>query len=417
MKKWLIIAAVLIVAAAVWFFLKKDTSAAPKYVTAAVQRGDVEIKVTATGTLQALTTVQVGSQVSGTISAMYADFNDIVKKGQVLAQLDPSFLKAQVTQAEADLEKSQATAELARRDFVRAETLFAKSMISESDRDNAEAKYDQAKADIKSSVANVDRLKTNLNYSTIVSPIDGVVISRDVDIGQTVAASLQAPTLFTIAQDLRQMEVKTSVDEADIGSIQDGQQASFTVDAYPDRNFEAIVKQVRLSPQIESNVVSYDVILSVYNEDMVLKPGMTANVTIMINSQKDVLKVPAAALRFRPAGDNAGWQGRKQASGQGSPQGGGAYAMSDTTQHQRPDSTMGSRMNRTRVFVLDDKRNPRRIPVEVGISDGTYTQIISGELNEGDSVITAQEGAQSATNGNQQVNPFQPRFGGPGGRR
>ena len=414
MKKLLIIAAVLAVAVASWFFFKKDKSAEVKYNMTAVKRGDVEIKVTATGTLQALTTVEVGSQVSGTIQALYADFNSIVKKGQILAQLDPTFLKAQVTQAEADLEKTQASAELARRNYVRAESLFARNMIAESDRDDAEAQYEQSKADIKSSKANIERLKTNLNYATIISPIDGVVISRDVDVGQTVAASLQAPTLFTIAQDLRQMEVNTSVDEADIGQIEDGQTAVFTVDAYPDRNFNATVKQVRLAPQIESNVVSYDVILSVYNEDMALKPGMTANVTILINSHKDVLKVPAAALKYKPSGFSGGnWQGRHQGGGQVD---GVSTAMADSLGHQRPDSASWAQRPRNRVWVIDEKKNPRPIPVEIGISDGSFTEIITDKLNEGDSIITSQIGGSTSSSNNQQVNPFQPQFPGRGRR-
>ena len=304
MKKILVVATPVLILGVLLFVLfgAKRNKTQGTFVTAEIQRGDIAVTVTATGTLQALKTVQVGSQISGTILALYADFNDQVKKGQVLAQLDPTFLKAQVAQAQADLEKAVASAELSRREYERALSLFEKNMISESDRDAALTNYDLARAEIKSSQANLDRLKTNLAYATITSPIDGVIISRDVDVGQTVAASLQAPTLFTIAQDLAKMEVKTSIDEADIGKIADGQKARFTVDAYPELLFEGLVKQVRLSPQVEQNVVSYDVILNVSNPDLLLKPGMTANVVIEIDKRENVLKVPAAALRFRLSG-------------------------------------------------------------------------------------------------------------------
>ncbi len=409
MKKIYIIAPIIVVVALLlYFLLGKEKQAAAKYTTAEITRGDIAITVTATGSLEAVTTVQVGSQVSGTISALYADFNSQVKKGQVIALLDPTFLKAQVAQAEADLDKSKASTQLAKTEYIRAESLFTKGMIAAADKDNAVAAYQQAQADQKSSQANLDRNKTNLEYATITSPIDGVVISRNVDVGQTVAASLQAPTLFTIAQDLTKMQVNASIDEADIGQVKDGQKVLFTVDAYPDRNFEGTVQQIRLNPQVVSNVVSYDVIIAVSNPDLLLMPGMTANVTVIIQSQTNVLKVPSTALRFHPAGigrSQANNSNRRRLADSSGPASGGAAAAT------APDSSAIKRFNQPRVWILDQQGKPEPVPVEVGISDGTSTQVSSDQLREGELVITSQEGV-AATNNNQQVNPFMPRFGG-----
>jgi HlyD family secretion protein len=415
MKKLFIIGPIVVVAALVLFlFLGKGKQAAGKYTTAEIQRGDISITVTATGTLQAVTTVQVGSQVSGTILALNVDFNSRVKKGEIIAQLDPTFLKAQVAQAEADLDKVKASMNLAKTEFDRAKSLFERNLIAASDRDNADAAYQQTQADLKSSQANLDRSRINLAYATITSPIDGVVISRNVDVGQTVAASLQAPTLFTIAQDLTKMQVIASIDEADIGKIQDDQNVLFTVDAYPDQKFDGTVQQVRLNPQIVQNVVSYDVIIAVSNPDMQLMPGMTANVTVEVQRQNDVLKVPSAALRFHPAsgktGTLAAQAGARSVGSQDSPQASGANAAI-------PDSTARLRhTGKTRIWILDAQSKPKPVPVQIGLSDGTSTAIISDSLKEGELVIVGQEGVQAATN-NQTVNPFLPRFGGGGGGR
>jgi HlyD family secretion protein len=409
-KIFIIIVAVLVLTLLLFFILRgKSKKSEAKYITAEVQRGDISITVTATGALEAVTTVQVGSQVSGTILALYADFNDLVKKGQIIAQLDPTFLKAQVAQAQADLEKAKASAELSKKDYERTLSLFDKNMVSESDKEVSLTNYELAKAQEKSAQASLDRVNTNLDYATIVSPINGVIISRNVDVGQTVAASLQAPTLFTIAQDLTRMQVKTSVDEADIGSVREGQEVIFTVDAYPEQSFKGTVKQVRLSPEVVQNVVSYDVIIEVSNPDLLLKPGMTANVTILIDQRLDVLKVPSGALRFRPAMER-----KKSSSARGasvmarnpsSPDTGGA----------KSNSAGFKKAGQNVVWILDSQGKPKPVPVQVGISDGTFTQIISDNLKEGDKVITGQKGVESSSNNNQQVNPFAPRFGG--GRR
>ncbi|MDH4223352.1 MAG: efflux RND transporter periplasmic adaptor subunit, partial [candidate division Zixibacteria bacterium] len=292
-KVFILIPVLVLVILALVFFRGKGKKSEAKYITAEVQRGDISIIVTATGTLEAVTTVQVGSQVSGTISALYADFNSRVKKGQLIAQLDPTFLKAQVSQSQADLEKAVASANLSRKEKERALSLFEKNMISESEKDIALTNYELALSQQKSAEATLERAKTNLDYATILSPIDGVVISRNVDVGQTVAASLSAPTLFTIAQDLTRMQVNASIDEADIGKIKEGQDVIFTVDAYPDQSFRGTVKQIRLAPEIVQNVVSYDVIIEVSNPDLLLKPGMTANVTILVDQREKMRKKPS----------------------------------------------------------------------------------------------------------------------------
>jgi HlyD family secretion protein len=405
MKKALIAIAVLalvILAYLIFFSRDKDTEA--KFITAEAQKGNIAILVTATGTLEAVTTVQVGSQVSGTISALYADFNDQVKKGQVVAQLDPTFLRAQVAQSGADLEKATATVNLSRREYERALSLFEKNLISESDRDLALTDYELALAQQKSAQAALDRAKTNLAYATITSPIDGVVISRDVDMGQTVAASLQAPTLFTIAQDLSEMQVNTSIDEADIGQIEKGQEVLFTVDAYPELTFDGKVKQVRLSPEIVQNVVTYQVILEVSNPELLLKPGMTANVTILVDHREDVLKVPTGALRFRPPN-------QEDESGQERPESGmrptgSQSAMAGTFP---PPASPTSGNKQAKIWILDQEQNPQPVTIQLGISDGSSVEIVSGDLKEGDLVIVGMGNSVILPN-NQQVNPFAPRF-------
>ena len=413
MKKiYFVIPGILVLVILLYFLLAaKGKKAEGEFTTTEVTRGNVSILVTATGTLEAVTTVLVGSQVSGIISALYADFNDQVKKGQILAQLDPTFLQAQVAQSEADLEKTKASGDKAQKDYERSVSLFEKKMISEADKEAASTSLELAKADEKSSQATLARAKTNLNYATIYSPIDGVVISRDVDVGQTVAASMSAPTLFTIANNLIQMQVDASIDEADIGNIRDGQTASFTVDAYPDSTFEGIVKQVRLSPVVVQNVVTYDVIISVSNPNMLLKPGMTANVTIIVDHRENVLKVASSALRFKPTIQAGSSPGTARASGRNR----SGSASADSSGHRPLSMNSGDRNSKT-IWILTPNGKPRPLPVQVGLSDGNTTQIISDELKEGELVIIGQKNSVSSSNGSssQQVNPFMPSR--PGGR-
>lgn len=286
----------------------------PSYALASVERGELMLSVSATGTLNPLIRVQVGSQVSGIIEKINVDFNSQVKKGNVIAQIEPSLFKAQVAQAQANFESAVAAREKAGvavreadRKLARTRQLLGRSMIAESEADTAQFGYESAivehkvkKAAVAHARAALDQARINLAHTTIYAPIDGVVLSRDVDVGQTVAASLQAPTLFTIAQDLRRMQIDTSVDEAFIGTIREGQDVNFTVFAYPNQVFKGKVAQIRLSPQLQSEVVLYNCIIDVDNPELKLKPGMTATVTIEVSRRQDVLKVPNAALRYIP---------------------------------------------------------------------------------------------------------------------
>lgn len=299
----------------IWVFQQPpEPLPAPDYDVAKVVHGDISSVVSATGTLNPMNTVLVGSQVSGTIQALHADFNDRVDKGQVIAQIDPAIFKARLAEAQAKLESAIAARDKAwvgvldaKRELERQAGLFEKKLVAESVLDAARFAYDSAVVEHQLRTASVaeakaarDREQVNLNYTTIYAPIDGVIISRDVDVGQTVAASLQAPTLFTIARDLTRMQVEAEVDEAFIGMIQEGQPVSFTVFAYPDRMFQGRVAQVRLQPKVEAGVVKYNCIIHVENQDLALKPGMTATVSVEVARHRDVLGVPNAALRFVP---------------------------------------------------------------------------------------------------------------------
>lgn len=368
-----------LVAAASMFFYFKKTNAATPYRTMPVERGDIAATVNATGTVNAVTTVQVGSQVSGTITKLYADFNSVVKTGQVIVQLDSTFLSAQVKGAAANLEKAQVAVNGAKRDLDRADSLFKRNLLSQAELDAALTAYESAIAGAKQSQAALELAKTNLRYSTIRSPISGVVISRNVDVGQTVAASLQAPTLFTIANDLRKMEVETNIDEADIGKIRESQSATFTVDAYPDRPFTGTVMQIRLAPMIQQNVVTYNVVIAVDNPELKLMPGMTANVSILVDHQEHVLKITNAALRFRP--------GLAPAAAGGSTSfavhGGSSNSLASS--HGKFDT---SNKNRATVWTLSPDGKPEPVQIQTGINDGSFTEIVAGGLREGQQVIT-----------------------------
>ena len=347
---------------------------APSYRTEPVSRGDIEQTVTATGTVNAVTTVLVGTQVSGTIKTLYVDFNSRVKKGQLIAQIDPSTFESQVLQAQANLLSAQANLEKAqtalandKKTFERNKELFSKNLIAQSDLDTAETNYQTdksqvalAKAQIEQAKASLDYAKQNLAYTKIVSPVEGVVISRNVDVGQTVAASFQTPTLFTIAQDLTKRQIDTNVAESDIGGIKVKQDVEFTVDAYPDTTFHGKVWQIRQAPITVQNVVTYDVVIQVNNKDLKLMPGMTANVSIIIQTRHDALRITNAALRFRFSNK---------------PAGAGAGAAAATGEKKGPS-----------VWVLENNK-PKRVGITPGISDGNYTEIVSGDLKEGQELI------------------------------
>ncbi len=355
----------------------------PGLVTARVTRGSVVETVSATGALEAVTTVQVGTQVSGTIKALFADYNSTVRKGQVIAQLEPSLFQTQVEGARATVARLEAEVDGARVQVAdsqlklrRARELAAAQLIAATELEAAEAAARQADAGLKAAEAQVvqaraslNQSQVNLGHTTIVAPIDGVVISRSVDVGQTVAASMQAPTLFVLAQDLRRMQVNASVDEADIGRIAAGQPVRFRVDAYPTERFTGVVRQVRLEPVVEQNVVSYVTVIDVPNPDLKLKPGMTATVTIEVARADDVLRVPNAALRFRPPSEVPGTM--RQPTGAGKVNDRGA----------RGGGNAG--VWRTRQGQLE------RVPVNTGISDGVTTAVLGGELRADEDVVTA----------------------------
>ena len=348
----LIVAAV---GAGFWYRAGEDAPGTARYRTQAADRGDIVQVITANGTLSPLTVVQVGTQVSGTVYKVHVDFNDEVKEGQVLAELDPALLQATVKQSEANLENARATLELAKNNVARTEALFKRNLAPDSDLDQARERAKVAAAQVKTAEAQVERDRTNLRYTVIRSPIAGVVINRQVNVGQTVAASFQTPTLFQIAQDLRKMQIDTSVAEADVGSLSTSFPVTFTVDAFPGQTFRGRILQVRLNPTIQANVVTYNVVVEADNPDGKLLPGMTAHVTIQVAERRDVLRVPNGALSFRPK--------------------------------ERDEDEAATRPVRgTRVYLLDGDR-PRAVAVRTGVTDGNHTEIVEGDLKPGDPVV------------------------------
>jgi HlyD family secretion protein len=376
--------------------LRRGKGGGDQYRTEPASQGDITATVSSTGTLSAVTTVQVGSQVSGIISKLYADFNSQVKKGQLLAELDPTTFLQTVEQRQADVTKSQVELANVQVTYARQKRLAAAGLIAQADLDAAKAAYDSARAQLAQSQAALQQAKTNLNYTKIYSPIDGQVVARQYDIGQTVAASFQAPTLFTIAQDLTKMQLTADIDQSDIGRIKVGEPVRFTVDAYPDQQFRGAISQVRLNATVNQNVITYPVIIGVANPDLKLRPSMTADVTIQVATAQAVLRVPNAALRFRPqtaegqgtqgtGGQRQGGQGQARSGGPGG--GAGFSAGGGAARRQRqPGQT---------VYVLakegDKKGELQRVRLQTGITDGHYTQVtrvLSGELKPGDPVIT-----------------------------
>jgi HlyD family secretion protein len=370
---------------------------AANYQTATVSRGPITQAVTATGTLNPVITVQVGSQVSGNIAKLFADFNSQVKAGQVVAQIDPAIFQATVTQAEGDLASAKASLELAKVTASRTQELFARKTSSQADVDQAMATLHQAEANVKIKQGALDKAKADLDHCTITSPIDGVVISRSVDVGQTVAASLQAPVIFAIANDLTKMQIDSNVAEADVGVVSIDQNVDFTVDAFPMQTFQGKVVQVRNAPITVQNVVTYDTVIGVSNPELKLKPGMTANVSIVVAHKDNVLQIKNAALRYRPPDATPVETKRISTSRPGRPGSGG----SSIGQEGRAERT---------VYVLPSGASrPKPVQIKTGISDGTTTEVIEA-LKEGDRVVTAE--LSSATSApSPPANPFS------GGRR
>ena len=428
MKKthWIILIIVVVgLGIGAWFLFGKKKEAIFEWRTAKVEIGDLKVVVTATGTLNAVKTVQVGTQVSGIVSRILVDFNSVVKEGQVIALIDTTNLAQAVEDASASLQRAEIQVNQSKREYDRNKLLYEQKVIAEADYDLSLSAYETAVANARSSKAALNRAKINLKYATIYAPISGVVVSRNVDVGQTVAASFNTPTLFTIANDLTKMQVQASVDEADIGKVQVGQEVSFTVDAHDNMTFSGTVSQIRLQPIVVQNVVNYTVIIDVPNPDMKLLPGMTANCTINIQEVKDVLKVPASALTFNPPQeyiqklmenlpDSIKQKRERWTGGQADRRTGG---QADRRTSGQADGRTGrsGRGNSGMIWIKKgDTLTPRR--VRLGLSDGSYTQV-TGKIEEGEEVVTGQINKQQTTKTSTQQNPFAPQMTGrPGGR-
>jgi len=435
MKKKIIVGAIVLIVAAIVLWATVFNSSNSNffgYKKEAVDKGNIEALVDTTGTLNPVTTVDVGSQVSGKIKNLYTDFNSVVKKGQLIAEIDPELFVTRVDQNKANyqsslasLEKSKVTLENSKNKYERALDLFKKNLISFEEKETAETTYYSAKADLQSSEARLaqaksqlDSSRVDLEYTIIKSPIDGVVINRNINVGQTVAASFQAPVLFQIANDLSKMQVECSVDEADIGKVKEGQKVTFTVDAFPDDNFQGIVSQVRYSPEVVSNVVTYTTIVEVDNPEIKLMPGMTATVSIVVGEAKNALRVPNSALRFTPqlsqeemkqifenmrkereaerstsanAKDQVSTGRTRQASNTGGRQFGEGMDQRSSRMSSMP-----------RVWIEDEKGKLKMVFIKTGVTDNVLTEIVGGDIKEGQLIITGvlsgkQEGSGSGS--------------------
>lgn len=412
--KWIVI--IIVVAAAAyggWRYWKKPGEQAPEYRTAIVSRGEIVQAVTASGQLNPVLNVQIGSQISGMIQKLYVDFNSSVTQGQVIAEIDPGTYRANMLQAEGDLANARAALELARIEARRAGELLQSRLIPQADNDKAVAQLHQAEAQVKIREATLEKARVDLDRCTIYAPTNGIVISRNVDVGQTVAASFSSPTLFVIANDLRRMQIDAMVSEADVGGVEERQKVNFSVDAFPGRTFQGEVIQIRNSPVTNQNVVSYDAVVAVDNRDMKLKPGMTANVGIITAQKEDVVRLPNAALRYRPP-EAAERTTTVSSSGSPRPGGGGD---SNSMRRARGGRRGGSgeegagrsrpeRVPQRTIYILastnavagqpSPKPEPRQ--VRIGISDGVFTEVIDG-LEEGEIVVLGSNMPDSARGG------------------
>ena len=388
-KKWIIgIAAMLLVAVLAWFFTRGSKESEGQYTMTKIDRGDLEAVVSSTGTLNAVTTVQVGTQVSGRIAKIYTDFNQVVKKGDLLAMIDTSSLLMAVSESESSYEKAKAQLKQSRQDLERMQYLFKENIKTKNDLEQAQVNFELAQATLKSAQSSLERTRINLSYASIYAPIDGIVISRSVDVGQTVAASFSSPTLFLIANDLEKMQILANVDESDIGLIKEGQDVRFTVQAQPKRNFTGQVSQIRLEPTTVNNVVNYTVVINVANKDGLLLPGMTATIDFLVGQAKNVLRLANAALRVKPnqemreelmkqfAARAAGSDGARRQM----PTGAGFPGMANGGNNNRPkDIAM--------VWYFDESGKIKATLAKTGITDGQMTEIRSDKLKEGMEVI------------------------------
>ena len=379
-KIWMGVGAVALIAIIAWLLSGGKKEEKVSFETTKVERQNINTTITATGTIEPVTSVTVGTQVSGIVAKLYVDYNSVVKKGQVIAELDKTNLTSELNTAKANLSSAQSTLSYEQANFNRYQTLFDKGLVSANDYENAKLSYEKARQTVASSQESVRKAQTNLGYATITSPIDGVVLSKSVEEGQTVAASFNTPELFTIAQDLTDMRVIADIDEADIGGVQEGQRVTFTVDAFPDNRFEGRVTQVRQQATTESNVVTYEVVISAPNKDLKLKPGLTANVTIYTLEKNDVLAVPSKALRFTP--NEALLQKGQQ--------------INDCEGDHKVWTKEGE------TFTAHQ--------VETGITNGMLTEIVSG-ISEGTEVLVdfKLSGGEEAGQQEQAQNPFMPR--------
>jgi HlyD family secretion protein len=400
MKKYIIMGGIVLLIAGLAGFLLYNRKPEISYKTAKIERGTVVSTVAATGNLSAVTTVQVGTQVSGTIQKLYVDYNSRVKKGQAIAEIDPSLFNASVEQsqgnflnAEANLQKARITLTDAERTYNRNKKMLADGIVSQGDFDSADTAWQSARAAVKAAEGSVAQTRgalmqsrTNLRYSIIRSPVDGVIISRAIDVGQTVAASFQTPTLFTIAQDLTKMQIEVSVDEADISRIALGQNTTFTVDSYPEQSFKGKVVQIRSAPIINQNLVTYIVVVNVDNSDLKLKPGMTANVSVEVARKEGVLKLPPSALRFKPKSKAEEPKEKRQAGGAV------AGAGREAGAGGKPGGRKGA--GERQVYILKENK-PVAVTVKTGIANNNAIELVESTLKEGDEVITEQIGGDT----------------------
>jgi HlyD family secretion protein len=379
-KLWIGVGAVAVIALVVWLLSGGKSEEKVEFETAKVEKQDIHTSITATGTIEPVTSVTVGTQVSGIVSKLYVDYNSVVKKGQIIAELDKTNLISELNRAKADLTSAQSTLNYEQANFNRYQTLFDKGLVSANDYESARLSFEKARQTVASSRESVQKAQTNLGYATITSPIDGVVLSKSVEEGQTVAASFNTPELFTIAQDLTDMRVIADIDEADIGGVKEGQRVSFTVDAFPDDKFDGAVTQVRQQATTESNVVTYEVVISAPNKDLKLKPGLTANVTIFTLEKNNVLAAPTKALRFMP--NEALLQKGQQIEDVEAPQ---------------------------KIWTLEGNTFKAH-KVETGTTNGMLTEIVSG-ISEGTEVLVdfTITGGDEEMPGEQATNPFMPR--------
>ena len=379
-KIWMAVGAVAVIAIVVWALSGGKKEEEVTFESAKVERQNIHTTITATGTIEPVTSVTVGTQVSGIVSKLYVDYNSVVKKGQVIAELDRTNLTSELNRAKAELTSAQSTLSYETANFQRYQTLFNKGLVSANDYESAKLSYEKARQTAASSRENVQKAQTNLGYATITSPIDGVVLSKSVEEGQTVAASFNTPELFNIAQDLTDMRVIADIDEADIGGVKEGQRVTFTVDAFPEDKFEGQVTQVRQEATTTSNVVTYEVVISAPNKDLKLKPGLTANVTIYTLEKNDVLAVPAKALRFTP----------------------NEALLKNGQQIEDLEVPM-------KVWTLEGNTFKAH-KVEIGTTNGMLTEIVSG-ISEGTDVLVDFKisGGDMEQAGQQAQNPFMPR--------